>query len=363
MRRQAVASFVVLVASAVLAACGGGGGGSSGGGGPTPPTPTPTATPATYSLSGTVLQIPSDAYGPTTIMGTTYQSADAGNTTPLANAIVVVGPVPIVGATPPATLPAGDVGVTTSATGAFTATLAAAPAPPSTAEPFVLPSNNITGFAPPASGYYVEVFARGADGLSAGVPIPVHRFVAAGSPTVLRVTSPTSAEAGALATVNADRANNAGASPLTFDEAAEEVARLHASDMALQQYACHYDQRNVGPSSRFLAVGGIGLTGETIGGSAGTTTPAQGFAQIEADVVNEKTQSPPGGHYANLTDVAHQWAGLAAATNPAWAGTQYAGDYDVDYELVTPSAQDSVVASSGYPVASGCPTGTTDNNS
>jgi len=287
-------------------------------------------------------------------MGTTYQSADAGSTTGLANATVVVGPVPIIGATPPATLPAGDVIVTTSATGAFTAMLAVAPAAPTSAEPFVLPTNNITGFAPPAAGYYVEVFAHGADGLSAGVPIPLHRFVAAGSTIALRVTSPSSAEAGALATVNSDRASNAGAAPLTFDESAEEVARLHASDEAARNYYCHYDVRNAGPSSRYLTVGGTGLTGEQLDAPTGTTA-VEGFANAEAAFLAEKAESPPGGHYAGLVDSAHTWAGLASIA--------ISGGFQVDYELITPNAQDSVVGSSGYPVTSGCPTGTLDNNS
>ena len=345
-----------------LAACGGGGGTSPGGspGGSviptTTPTTTPTNTPAT-TVAGTVVQIPSDAYGPVTMGSATYASADATQTTPLVGATVVIGPVPVTGATPPATTPSGDVTVTTSSTGAFSATVASAPAAPTSAEPFVIPSNNILAITPP-TGYYVEVFGVGANGTSAGVPIPLHRFVAAGTSIALRVSSTTSAEAGALTALNSDRAAN-GAGALTFDESAEEVARLHASDEAANGYYCHYDTHNVGPSSRYLAAGGVGLTGEALASNAGPANASAAFALAEAGFMAEKTETPPGGHYTNLVDGAHLWAGLAVATVPSTSLPEYL----IDYDLVTPSAQDSVVGSSGYPIANTCPAGITVNNS
>jgi uncharacterized protein YkwD len=344
---------LAIFAAAILTAvgCGGGGGGTS-------PTPTPTSTASTGSgnVAGIVVQIPSDAYGPATIAGVNYQSADVTTTTPLVGATVIIGPVPIVGATPPATLPAGDVSTTTNASGAFAATLAVSPAAASSAEPFVVPPNNLTGFAAPTTGYYIEVFGVGTDGTSASVPLPLHRFVAASTSIALHVSTSTVAEAGALSTVNADRASN-GAGVLIFDESAQEAARLHASDMATQGYTCHYDTHNVGPASRYLQVGGIGLTGESAADVLAATA-ATAFQVADGGFMAEKTLSPPGGHYLNNVDVAHLWAGLGAV-----ASTVFGGNYVVDYELVTPNAQDLVEGAAGYPVTTGCPAGTTNNNS
>ena len=363
MRAQTlVFSFAFAAAAASIAACGGGGGGSSpGGGGGVVPTPAPTATPTLTptTVSGTVVQIPSDAYGPVTMGTATYASTDATQTTALVGATVIVGPVPVIGATAPATLPSGDVSTTTSSAGAFSVSVLVAPAAPSTAEPFVIPSNNILAITPPATGYYVEVFSVGTDGKSAGEPIPLHRFVAAGTSIALHVSSTSTAEAGALTALNNDRSSNNNAGPLTFDESAEEVARLHASDEATAAYFCHYDTHNVGPSSRYLATGGIGLTGEAISSIVGPSSTSIAFTDAENAFIAEKTQSPVGGHYLNLVDTAHLWAGLAVATVPNSTPTAY----DVDYDLITPSAQDTVVGSSGYPIANTCPAGTTDNNS
>ncbi len=351
-----------------LAACGGGTGGISSVGGTsaiaTPSatgastTAAPSASPTTppgATVDGRVVTIPADAYGPAAIAGATYASADASQTSPLANATVIVGPVPIVGATPPAHLPAGDVSATTDANGAFALTPPLAPAPASSAEPFVIPPDNLTGFVSPASGYYVQVFGAATDGKSAGAPLPLHRFIAAGTGVVLRVSSTSTAEAAALTAVNADRAAN-GAGPLIFDESAQEAARLHASDESSANYTCHYDTKNVGPSSRYLAAGAIGLTGESLALVSGTGAIAFGYS--EAGFLAEKTTTPPGGHYLNLVDGAHLWAGLAAivdASAPAFA--------NVDYELVTPNAIDAIAGASGYPVSTPCPPGTMVNSS
>ncbi len=362
MARGAIGTLLLLSA---VTACGGGGGAGppssapgssppSGAGNPSP-SPSPSASPAGTGVAGTVMQIPSDGFGPATILGVTYAFDSSG--TPLAGATVIVGPVPITGATPPATLPSGDVSTKTSATGSFSASVPTAPAAPALSEPFVIPTNNITGFVPPSTGYYVQVFGSGTDGVSAGVPLPLHSFLAPSTSLALHVTTATSVEAGALAIVNSDRQSNSGSGPLTFDEATEEAARLHASDLVANTYYCHYDTRNAGPSSRFLQVGGVGLTGEGIGGAGGVLNALTGFQQAENTFLAEKSESPPGGHYTNLVDSAHLWAGLGvvASTVPQ--------AYVVDYELVTPNAVDSVVGSSGYPVTAGCAAGTTDNNS
>ncbi len=318
-----------------LTGCGGGGGagGSPPSNVPVAPVPVGTSAPPATPVTGTVM-LPAS---------------------PLANANVIVGPQPVTGPTAPAQLPAGDVAATTDAAGNFTVAVSSPPAAPVSAEPFVIPPDNILGFAPPATGYYIEVFGAGTDGASAGAPMPLHRFVSAVSALTLHVSTASVAEAAALAAANVDRAaNNAG--PLTFDESAEEAARAHASDESAAGYTCHYDTRNAGPASRYLAAGGIGLTGEGLAFAAGA--PPAAFANTEAGFVAEKTQNPPGAHWVNLIDNAHVWAGLAAvasASAPAFA--------NVDYELVTPNAIDSVVGASGYPVTAGCPNGTVINGS
>jgi uncharacterized protein YkwD len=249
----------------------------------------------------------------------------------------------------------GDVSATTDTNGAFALTPTIAPAAVSSTEPFVVPPDNLAGFVPPATGYYVEVFGAGTDGRTAGAPLPLHRFLAASTGIVLRVSSASVAEAGALIAVNADRAAN-GAGPLIFDESAEEAARLHASDESSANYFCHYDTKNVGPSSRYVAAGSIGLTGEALAFVSGTGSVAFGIA--EAAFLGEKTSTPPGGHYLNVVDTAHLWAGLAAVD--ASVPRAFA---NVDYELVTPNATDTIVGASGYPLSSLCPAGTVVNNS
>ena len=365
-----------VVMSAVEACGGGGGGGSNQPPGPIPsasapsysagvgtsplPAPSPSATASGTTVAGSVALIPNDGFGPFVILGYTYAFDSAGS--PLSGATVIIGPVPIVGATPPASLPAGDVSTKTTTTGAFSVNVPTPPASPALSEPFVIPTNNITNFTPPSTGYYVEVFGSGTDGLTAGMPLPLHSFRAASTSLALHVTTSTSAESAALAAVNSDRASNAGAGALIFDEAAEEAARLHAYDEANNGYYCHYDLHNVGPSSRYLNNGGVGLVGEAIGlPGSGVTSSSQAFSVTESAILAEKPTS--GGHYTNLVDSAHLWSGLAA-----FADQTLPTFYAVDYELVTPSAVDSVVGSSGYEVLfgaayAGCPAGTSDNNS
>jgi uncharacterized protein YkwD len=292
-----------------------------------------------------VVQIPSDAYGPTTIDGVTYASADAGQTTPLVGATVIVGPVPIVGATAPAVLPAGDVAMTSGASGAFSGSVSVAPSAPLSQEPFVVPSLNLSGIATPASGYYVEVFGAGSDAVSPGASIPVHRFMNAQSPLAIHVSTLGSAESAALLQVNSDRQSYAGVAPLVFDEIAEETARLHATDETNNNYFCHYDLHNVGPASRYLAASGLGETGENLAATTGATS-ALGFSYAEDGFLSERSTNPQGGHYLNLIDSTHAWAGLAA--------TVFAGGVQVDYELISPSGVDPTFAVSGYETGTGC---------
>lgn len=333
----------------LLGGCGGGGATASAGAVPAvTPTPAPAGAPSpnVTLLAGSAVRVASDAFGPIAIGAAVYASADAQQAAPLAGATVVAGPQPVAGATAPPQLPAGDVSGTTDAGGNFVLAIAAAAVAP-VSEPFVVPPDNVLGLVPPAAGYYVEVFAPGA--------LPLHRFIVPGSTPVLRVSSASDAESAALAALNADRAA-AGVAPLIFDETAEEVARLHAGDEAANAYTCHYDAHDVGPASRYAAAAGLGLTGENLALAAGA--PAAAFAAAESAFVAERTQTPPGPHFRNVTDAAHRWAGLAAvpyAAAPAFAA--------VDQELVTPDAVDGVAGAAGYAADASCPPGIVANGS
>lgn len=346
-----------MFAATALVACGGGGAANGTSATSAFPAPYPSTSAAGMtSIAGTVSLTLPDAYGPVTVGAATYASADARTLAPLAHAAIVIGPVPVTGATPPAIVPSGDVVTLSDEAGAFSAIVAVPPSAPSSSEPFVIPANNITAFVPPTAGYYVEVFGDRTDGTSAGVPIPLHRFLAASTSIALRVSSVTAAEASALTAVNADRAAT-GAPPLIFDQSAEEAARLHASDESAAGYTCHYDTKNVGPSSRYAASGGMGLTGEALALAVGVDA-ATAFQVVESAFIAERLQKPPGGHALNVLDPSHVWIGVAASTSEAT--TQL---FNVDYEMITPSANSLVVGSSAYEVSMGCPAKTTNNES
>jgi uncharacterized protein YkwD len=357
-----IGPLFALSVAPFLSACGGGGGGA----------PTPVASSAATTTTGSATPSPGATVSPGTAQATAAPAASTlagtvfSDSAALANATVVVGPVPIVGATAPAMLPSGDVATTTTAGGAFAVTTAVGASAPSASEPFVVPPDNILGTVPPASGYYVEVFAAGGDGMSAGTVVPLHRFVAASSALTLMTTTIAAAEASALTAVNADRASF-GATPLTFDAVAELVARAHATGEVTSGttgYYCHYDTHNVGPTSRYLAAGGLGLTGENLGmPGSGVTSSTYAFQVTESATLAEQSLTPPGGHFLNLIDTAHRWAGLAAIAVPATNTVFTGGFYAVDYELVTPNAVDTVVGAGGYPNASTCPAGTMVNDS
>ena len=347
-----VSLAAAVVSGAVLSACNGAGNtaqltpgaisiptGSVSSGPATPsPSPGPTA------LSGSVVAIANTAFG------------SGATQTPLAGAVVVIGPTLIVGATPPAVLPAGDVSATTDAAGHYAATLTSAQVAPTAAQAAYNPSlNDLSGVVPPARGFYVAVFASGADGKSANVPLPVHAFSAVSSGGVLatqRVTTVTADEANFLALVNTDRvAANPIAQPMIFDEYAQEAARLHASEEALGNYYCHYNALNVGPGSRYLTLLAVGLDDENVGKTSGQDTPGS-YQLVESQFIGEA--STTGGHYANIVDAPRTWAGVT--TYFAGPTAQY-----VDQELVSAHGTGAYV----YPNFTGnqCPAGVVPNNS
>ena len=341
----------ILIAAAVLSACGSGGGGSSSSSTIPPiavststptstPTPTPTPTLSPVLLNGKIVAIPSGAYGPNATQFV------------LAGAIVVVGPTLVLGATPPPTLPVGDAQATTDISGNYSVSMSSAPVAPDSSPDaaFAVPGLNLSGFAPPTSGYYISVFAVGADGKSANAPLPVHAFSAVTNGTLAtqRVTNATVDEAADLAYLNASRVKANPAAPiLIFDEIAEETAREHAQDMAANGILCHYDMNNVGPESRYLRMKGLGGDWENAG-FAGTQTPQAAFAFLNDWSISE---GPGGGHYENIIATAHLWGGVATAGNAT------IGIYGDD-ELVSPHSG----ALTGYPNTS-CSAGIVSNQS
>jgi len=345
-------TFMALTATAALAACGGGGGGSSSGGtlppagGPTAspvptatPSPGPTATPTPTAITGKIVSIPAGAFGPNAPQ------------TALAGATVIVGPTLILGATPPPTLPSGDVQATTDASGNYSVAIAVAQVSPdaTTNALFVVPGLNLSGVTPPTKGYYISVFATGVDGKSANVPLPVHAFSAVinNALTTQRVTVATVDESANLAALNAARVKaNPLAPVLTFDETAEEVAREHVQDEAQNHYLCHYDQANVGPESRYLRMFGVGADGENAGGGGGTSQYA--YATILALNMSE---GPGGSHYDNIVGPTRLWAGVSTAAESN--GTQHTDD-----ELIVPHQTVQFLYPNTF-----CPSGITANNS
>lgn len=344
---------LALSMAALLVACGGGGNTSSFGAGNaftvtpvgTSASPTPTPIPGPVGVSGTVVSIPVATFGSTAPQ------------TPLAGAVVVIGPVLVPGATAPAIAPSGDVMVTTSATGTYAATIATGPAAPASAQAtYVHPPNDLSGFTPPATGYYISVFPPGSDGKSAGTAIPVHAFsgVATGGVlTTQRVTTVSADEAAFLALVNHDRTTaNTSALPMYFDENAEEAARQHTYEESTGNFYCHYNANNVGPGSRYLALGAIGQDDENIGKTSSDATPQQAYTDVEAQFMAEAATN--GGHYSNIIDSTHAWAGVSTVV--AGPTAQY-----VDQEFVSPNG----IAPYVYQNFTGsvCPAGVTANNS
>jgi uncharacterized protein YkwD len=345
-------SLAIVFAAAVLAACNGGGntnqfsgatlgaGGSivSGGGA------TPTPIPGPVNVTGSVVSIPAGTFGP------------GAPQTALAGATVVIGPTLVLGSTPPPIAPLGDVIVTTGAGGTYSATIASGPAAPvSSQAAYVSPVNDLSGFTQPANGYYVSVFAPGSNGSSAGAPLPVHAFSAVGVGGALatqRVTTATNDEANFLALVNLNRTTaNPLALPMTFDEGAEEAARLHASGEANGAYYCHYDAANRGPGSRYLGLGNIGQDDENIGKTSGDDATTS-YTTVEAQFMSEAPTN--GGHYTNIIDSTHAWAGVAVlVADPT--------DQYVVQEFVSPHGTNPYI----YPIFAGsqCLPGIFANNS
>jgi uncharacterized protein YkwD len=345
--------LILAGSTAAFAACGGGGNtssfggtttyGVSGSGGATP-APTATPVPGPVTVTGSVVAIANNGFGSSALQ------------IPLAGAVVVIGPTLVLGATPPPVVPGGDVMATTSANGTYSATVASGPAASLAAQAtYDFPLNNLSGVTPPATGYYISVFAAGSDGKSAGAPLPVHAFSGVGAGGVLatqRVTTATADEANFLALVNTDRTTaNPLALPIIFDEYAEEAARLHATDEATNSYYCHYDTLDHGPGSRYLALLALGQDNENIGESSGQNVPGS-YTTVEAAFMSEAATN--GGHYTNIIDSTHAWAGVS--TIVAGPTAQY-----VDQEFVSPHGTNPYV----YPNFSGsnCPPGVVPNNS
>lgn len=358
MVRRRPLTFAALALTAGLAACNGGGNStsaipgsfttSSPGTIPTNGAATPTPTPGPVNVNGVVVSIPVGTFGSATVQ------------TPLSGAIVIVGPKLVAGATPPAGAPAGDVMLTTDSNGVYRGTIASGPAAPDTAQAsYVFPVNNRSGATLPSNGYYVSVFAPGSDGKSAGAPFPVHAFsgVTNGALATQRVSVASADEAGFLALLNHDRTTaNALALPLIFDETAMEAARLHVNEEAQGNFYCHYDAQNRGPSSRYLGLLAIGQDDENIGKTSGQD-PTGSYTFVEAQFMAEASNTDPSqrGHYANIVDATHAWAGLAVLFFGTTA--QY-----VSQELVSPQN----TAPYTYPVvfsSSSCPAGTYADNS
>jgi hypothetical protein len=261
--------LIAIAASSLLVACGGGGGGSSStpsapsGGGSAAATPTPTATPA--ALTGTVADLGAQRY-----------SGD-GNAAgaALVGATVVVGSTLIVGATPPATIPAGDVSTTTSVSGGF----------------------SVSATTPT----YVMVFPASTD--TTHISLHALTKVTSGAIRPLYLYAPNAMEVAELAQVNTDRTTN-GAGIVVPDEIAFETARAHSDFEA----ANGYDQHCIPASNCYVTPG------------ASTTPPASYAPQYVSpdDIYNyldgAKTQTAGTNNIENT-----YFEGAPPIFSPTWA--------------------------------------------
>jgi uncharacterized protein YkwD len=270
-------------AAALLAGCGGGGSGSS-------PTPTAPVTAAPTSGASAL---------PTLLPASTPQpSAPTSAATTTAAAVTMTGAlvdytsgVPIAGASiaiAPQNVSASPVPVaTTAADGSFSAPL-------TSAGPIMVQISAGTGRA--VLHRYFTIASTGTTAIGA-----------------LKLVSLSAEDTAEIALINADRASHGGGRALIPDEAAMEVARFHAADMAGNTglgpvYYTHNDRNGVSPSQRFINANGIGGDGETL--CAGDLT----YAGCEAAYIAEGP--PPTGsfnHYYILTDPYALWIGVGSS--------------------------------------------------
>ena len=325
-------SSVALAAS--LAACGGGGGGSSGGGLPPTPTPTPTATPiTTAAVAGRV----TDCQWPTA-PSTTVLSCTAG--VAIAGATVIIGPTLVTGATPPPTVPAGDVSTTTAADGTYA--FANAPS-----------TGNVYVSVHPASGdAHVSLHAQ--LGMSFNSGTPPNPVPAIGRTTTLTfsLATPAPEEAAWLNSpcggpnpywtqrgqnipicgMNADR-GNAGVAALIFDEYALEVARNWSNIVATTPWINDPPNTTVpatnaanSPAALYAYRGGNFAQQGRVIFAPGPITNAT-YLDGEAGFESEET-SPPGPHWAAIVNASYGWVGLArfpCSTSCPNQGYEYIG--------------------------------------
>jgi hypothetical protein len=271
------------ILAAALAACGGGGGSSPS---PTPPigpisTPTPTASPSSSSTPGT---------GVTSATGTIvdYDSGAA-----IANATVIVGPTVIVGATPPATLPSGDVTTTTNASGTFSTAVQSG-------------AGNIMVFT---TDGHATLHAPATYTASA-----VHAF------GTLKLSMPTSDDVAWLAAINSDRANN-GAPPVVFDELLLEATRLWNNYEAVNNRYVDTDTAAPAPYTTSITVYGS-LVQAINGGSLANfnVVVAQnetGGANGVGAEANFRAEGTTGPHFSTIINPAQKWVGTGNAAFPS----------------------------------------------
>lgn len=294
--------FTACITAATLVACGGGGGTSTPVVTDSPPgasRATPSTTPTPLPLSGVVRDLGAQRF-----------SGDGASPGPaIAGATVVVGPVLITGATPPATLPAGDVAAVTAADGSFT----------------------IGGVAT-VNASYVMVFPSAGD-----THVSLHDVAKITGTALqpLHLYNPRADEIAELAQTNTDRAQNGNAPPVIFDEAAFETARAHADFENVNGYYQHcipstncyvnvtpqappptYAPQYVSPDDLYNYLNGAkaqpaGLNAieNACYGGGSTWASCDNFFMAEKAGPIGGTQ----GHYQNIIGASHVWLGLGDA--------------------------------------------------
>ena len=286
-----------VTVSAGLAACGGGstsvstvagvapvGGAPSAAASAPVPAPSPTALPttSTQSSAGRVVDYTSGA--------------------PIANAIVYVGQTLILGATPPPTVPAGDVQTTTAADGTFsirnlTPTTIACVLPNPTAP---TTSNGVV------STCTANVMVFTTDHITLHTPIQLSAPIG-----TLKVSTASANDTAWLQAINNDRAKY-GAAPVVMDERLMEAARLWNAYEAANGRSADTDTLAPAPYSTSVSLSGsFGGYDDQVAqnGTGGSSSTSSGqFAESQF-----ATEGPTGPHFSTIIAGSERWTGFGEA--------------------------------------------------
>lgn len=157
--------------------------------------------------------------------------------------------------------------------------------------------------------------------------------------TVSTVYDPTALAAYMVLLVNQARADN-GLASVKWDETAMESGRLHAEDMAVENYFSHWNQKGLGPEHRYMLIDGQHVVMENLHAFSytyddGRGAPIEDWNEVIQNAHDGLMNSPS--HYANIMDPAHTHIGIGMAYNPEAGQFRLAQEFTNQYvELFQP---------------------------